>query len=123
MKYEKQLQALVDALNEEDDNREYRIKEARKYDYIEKYTHYGWQRAAAVVKTLDSKVCNGYIKTRVGDIVKVDGTPKRGSKFVKGTIFTDEDRITDAFHAGRLVNFTPKWFRNLYNSRTPNSKR
>ncbi len=124
MNYEDQLQTLVDNLNEESDAYDFRINRGRKYDYIEKETTYGWQKTAAVVKDLDSKVSRGYIRTRVGDIVELQGSsPKRSSKFVKGTIFTTEDQITDAFHMGRLVNFAPEWFRNSYKSRTPNSKR
>lgn len=124
MNYESQLQNLVDALNEESDTYEFRVNEARKYDYIEKQVLGNWQRVAAVVKTLDCKVCNGYINTRVGDIVDLQGnTPKRGS--AKGTIFTEDDNLTDAFSLGKLVKdfAVPSWFRSEYEDRTPNSER
>jgi len=124
MNYDKQLQALVDVLNEESKTVPYRLNRARKYDYIEKKIFGKWQKTAAVVKDLDSKVSRGYIRTRIGDIVELQGnTPKRGSKFVKGTIFTTGERLGDAFHNGSLVSFAPDWFRSEYKSRTPNSKR
>lgn len=125
MNYENQLQNLVDALNEASDAYDFRVNKARKYDYIEKQVLGNWQKVAAVVKTLDCKVCNGYIRTRVGDVVGLQsgGTPKRGS--VKGTIFTEDDKLTDAFSLGSLVKdfAIPSWFRSEYEERTPNSRR
>jgi hypothetical protein len=123
MNYESQLQNLIGSLeNDSGPIDDWRISKGRKYDYIEKKLFGNWQRVAAVVKSEDSKVCNGFIRTRKGDIVELQGnTPKRGSKFVKGTVFTEDP--SEFFNNSKLRSFAPSWFNSEYKERTPNSRR
>ena len=118
MNYESQLQNLIGSLeNDSGPIDDWRINKGRKYDYIEKKLFGNWQRVAAVVKSEDSKVCNGYIRTRKGDIIELQG----GSKFVKGTVFAEDP--SEFFHNSKLRSFAPKRFNSEYKERTPNSRR
>lgn len=101
MDYEERLQTFIDQLNAEVDTYDFRIRNGRKYDYVQKHVpNYGWQDSFAIIKTTNCKVAWGRQKVKPGDMVKLQsGQPKRGSAF--GTIMTGDENQLDGLWKGK----------------------
>lgn len=94
MDYDERLQNFIEQLNESVSTYDFRVREGRKYDYVQKdVPNYGWQDVFAVVKTTDCEVAWGHTKVKPGDYVDVNGSPKRGT--ATGTIMTSDNRQLD----------------------------
>lgn len=122
MNYSERLQTFVKQLNEESDTFNFRVKEARKYDYIQKRigNDRNWRTAFAVVKDLSSKVSIGYTKIKKGDLVKTqNGRPQRGSAIA--TIMTEDDeKLTNGIWRGDLRKWPTDNYKALLEDREHN---
>jgi uncharacterized protein YkvS len=121
MTYQERLQTFVEKLNEDSDTFDFRVKEARKYDYIQKRIgeDRNWRTSFAIVKDLSSAVSIGYTKVKVGDLVETqNGRPQRGS--AKATIMTEDENLLDGIWRGDLPNWKTDNYKQLLENREHN---